>query len=165
MWKKVVLLLVTAVFLIGASGGCFSGGVPYLAGNWKGTFNSGLLKINGTVEITGLVQDQNGNFTSGTLTVIYKPNPSDASKDIRLSAPITPSDSKTDEWQATIVSNRTISPSIQLGATTISNYTFTFTFVHFYGCIGGDTNKLTGGYILTTGSQTVDSGTVDITKQ
>jgi len=165
MWKKVALLVVVAVFIIGASGGCLSGGIPNLAGNWSGQFNSTLLGMSGTVTITGLQQDSSGNFTGGNLVVTYKPAPSDPSKDITLSASLVQSDSKTDEWTATIVGEGTVSPSVQLGATTISSYTFTFVFPHLYGCIGGNANQLSGGYLLIVEGQKIDIGTADITKQ
>jgi hypothetical protein len=169
MWKKVALLVVVAVFIIGASGGCLSGGIPNLAGNWSGQFNSTLLGMSGTVTITGLQQDSSGNFTDGNLVVTYKPAPSDPSKDIILSASLVQSDSKTDEWTATIVGEGTASQDIPLTSTTTIHsgvtYSFTFVFPHLYGCIGGNANQLSGGYLLIVEGQKIDSGTADLTKQ
>jgi len=166
MWKKIALLVVVAVFIIGASGGCLSGEKPNLSGDWEGQLQSTLFSnfTDTSISIIDLQQDQSGNLTGGDVCVKYSPNSNP------ITFPVTPvsSGSKTDEWQATIIAEGTADQDIMLGSTTISNgttYRFEFLLPHAYGCRGGSLNELSGGYTLRLQDQTLDTGTVTITRQ
>jgi len=169
MWKKIALLVVVAVFIIGASGGCLSGEKPNLSGNWEGQLQSVTLPTSANISITGLTQDSNGKFTGGTVEVKYNP---DTQEEVSLSASIVPNDSKTDEWLATIIAHGTVSQdtTVTYGGKRFNipadtEYEFEFLLPHAYGCRGGSLNELSGGYILRLQDQTLDTGTVTITRQ
>lgn len=175
MIKKLVVLSVVLLFVIGAAGGCFNETPPDLNGTWKGKLSR---NINPTVpnfaDVTiNLTQDQNNQF-SGTVEVKYNPS---TANEVTLNAAIVSNDSSTDALKATIKANGLnntgndiiISCGNNVNFTIPSGQTFTFVFTltHLYACRGGSLTELMGGYILTVGNNTnpIDSGAVDLVKQ
>jgi len=174
MAKRFVVLLLVLLFAVGAVGGCLNQTPPDLSGTWNGKMSRDLNPtIRDFADVTiNLTQDQNNQF-SGTVTVTYNPN---TSNEVTLQATITPSESSTNEWGATIkangvnntgsdivVSNGNFSFKISVGST----YKFTFALPHLYACRGGDLSELIGTYILNINndSNPIDSGSVNLVKQ
>lgn len=172
MAKRFVVLLLVLLFAVGAVGGCLNQTPPDLSGTWKGNLTrASNPPIPNFANVTiNLTQDQNNQF-SGTVTVTYNPN---TSNEVTLQATITPSESSTNEWGATIKANgvaeTNITVSYQNGSFTIgqgANYTFTFALPHLYACRGGDLSELFGTYILNINNDPnpIDSGSVNLVKQ
>lgn len=170
MWKRLVVFLVVALFVFGASGGCLNTEPPDLSGTWKGTLSR---SINPTVqnfaEITINItqQDSSGNL-SGTVDVIYNPG---TENQVSFPEMTISSESSTDAFTARIkavgnTGNNTIQVNYPGGSFTISGeFTFEFEIGHGYACRGGDLNELIGVYALICSGNTRDSGSVTLVKQ
>lgn len=175
-YKKFLLLLILLTFIIGVSGGC--GDIPYLAGNWEGTLKSAKNPlVSATITITNLIQDSNGNFTGGDVSITYSGpgvifNP--------LTATIT--GENTDSFRARIKARGYVTDTVNLTAIILlltgnapelssgDYYEIAMTLPHFYGCIGNDINQLIGDYKFKLYTQSAplgqifDEGEVDITR-
>jgi len=155
MFKRLIIFLVSVVFLIGSAGGCFNPNIPDLSGNWQGVLTSSknpnvLIRIT----ITNLVQDQNGYFSNGLVTVTY--NAPAAQYTITANV----YSGNADPWRARIHARgdvtQDITPSLialillmtgnPVSVSSGDYYDLAFTFPYTYGCSGGVLNSLVGPY-------------------
>lgn len=174
MWKKLLLLLVVVLFAFGASGGCLNEESPDLSGSWKGKLSR---SINPTIpnfaDVTmELEQDSSGNLW-GSVDVKYNPG---ASNEEILPTMTILEGSSTDALKAKItakgINNTGEDIVVSCGNTTTSftipngaEFTFQFELPHFYACRGGNLTELVGGYVLIYDNNTLDSGSVNLTKE
>lgn len=177
--KKLLILVILGIFLIGAFGGCFTFDIPNLSGNWEGTLRSAKNPlIPASLNITDLTQDPNGNFTGGSITITYNVDNTNHT----LDANIIPNESSTDEFRARMKFKGYVDDSVIMTAiifaltgTTIplsdgDYYILTMTLPHMYGCVESDLDKITGPYefhIYTEAApvgQKFDEGTATLEK-
>lgn len=177
--KKLLILVILGIFLIGAFGGCFTFDIPNLSGNWEGTLRSAKNPVvSASINITNLTQDPHGNFTDGDILITYH-GPSES---YTISASIIPAESSTDEFRARMKFRGYVSSGnsatltaliFLLTGNTISlsdgdSYILTITLPHMYGCVESDLDKLNGPYefnIYTQSSplgQRFDEGTATL---
>lgn len=181
MAKKLLVLVVLTLFLIGAFGGCYTTRIPDLSGNWQGRLNSAKFPgVNIRITIDNLTQDFNGNFTGGFVTVTYSGSYGNYTISGTLTADVY--GVNTDEFRARIRARGNVTTENQLfllllilaaTGSTISlssndYYEFAFTFSHMYGCVDGIVDDMTGDYEFTLYTQNAplgqvfDKGTVSI---
>lgn len=156
MFKRLVILLVSLVFLVGSAGGCFN--IPNLSGNWEGVLASSKnSNVPISITITNLVQDQNGYFSGGVVEVTYV-NPNNPTVQYTLRADVYSGNA--DPWRARIHARRDVTedmtPSLIALILLMTNnpitvssgdyYDLAFTFPYTYGCSGGVLNSLVGPY-------------------
>jgi len=175
MWKKLLLLVVVVLFAFGASGGCLNENPPMLNGTWRGTLSR---SINPTIQnfaevtIDIVNQDSSGNLW-GSVDVKYNPG---ASNEKTLPTMTILEGSSTDALNAKItakgINNTGENIVVSCGNTTTSftipngaEFTFQFELPHFYACRGGNLTELVGGYVLIYSNNTLDSGSVNLTKE
>jgi hypothetical protein len=175
MVKRFVVLLTVLLFAVGAAGGCLNQTPPVLNGRWSGNLSrASNPTIQNFADVTIVLNQNENNQFSGTVTVTYNPNTSNS---VILEATIVSGESSTNEWNATIKanginntgSNITIPAGNSLLITISAGSTYTFTFIlpHLYACRGGELNELVGTYALNIGSDVnpIDSGAVNLVKQ
>ena len=173
MVKRFVVLLTVLLFAVGAAGGCLNQTPPVLTGRWSGNLSrASNPTIQNFADVTIVLNQNENNQFSGTVTVKYNPNTSNS---VTLNATIVSGESSTNEWNATIKANGTAESNITIPAgnsllITISagsTYTFTFILPHLYACRGGELNELVGTYTLNIGNDVkpIDSGAVNLVKQ
>ncbi|MCX7795374.1 MAG: hypothetical protein N2380_02485 [bacterium] len=181
MIRKLIVLIILGVFLVGAFGGCYTYEIPDLSGNWNGKLDSvKFLGVNITITIDNLTQDLNGKFTSGLVTVTYSGSYGNYTISGALTANVY--GDSTDELRAkikargyvTYVNELFLSLLIlALTGNTINfsqgdYYDFAFSFPHLYGCVDGIVDDMTGDYefkLYTQGAplgQVFDKGTASI---
>jgi len=181
MVKKLLALIVLAVFLIGAFGGCYTTRIPDLSGNWQGRLDSAKLPgVDITITIDNLSQDSNGNFTGGLVTVTYSGSYGNYTISGTLTAEVY--GNNTDELRARIKAKGDVTTGNQLfliglilaetgSPITFSDgdyYEFSFTFPHMYGCVDGIVDDMMGDYefkLYTSNAplgQVFDKGTAEI---
>lgn len=159
MIRKLLVLIILGVFLVGAFGGCYTYEIPDLSGNWQGKLESVKFPgVNIRITIDNLEQDQDGKFTSGVVTVTY----SGTYANYTISGTITANvyGDSTDELRARIKAKGYVTTENEvfltlivliLSGNTISfqsgdYYDLAFTFPHFYGCRDGIIDGMTGDY-------------------
>jgi hypothetical protein len=174
MIKKLIILVILGVFLIGAFGGCYTSRIPDLSGDWQGRLDSTEVPgVNIRITIEDLTQDLNGRFTGGLITVTY----SGSYNNYQLSGSLTAEvyGDSTDEFRARIKAKGYVNPeqtlflALLILATTGNTvyfsegdyYEFAFTFPHMYGCVDGVIDDMIGDYEFTLYKQGAIPGRFD----
>ena len=174
MIKKLIILVILGVFLIGAFGGCYTSRIPDLSGNWHGRLDSAEVPgVNISITIEGLTQDPNGGFTGGLITVTYNGSYNNYQLSGSLTAEVY--GGSTDEFRARIKARGYVNAgqapfltSLILATTdqpvSFSEgdcYEFAFTFPHMYGCVDGVIDDMIGDYEFTLYKQDAIPGRFD----
>jgi hypothetical protein len=174
MIKKLIILVILGVFLIGAFGGCYTSRIPDLSGDWQGRLDSTEVPgVNIRITIEDLTQDLNGRFTGGLITVTY----SGSYNNYQLSGSLTAEvyGDSTDEFRARIKARGYVNEGQALFLTSLiqvttgqpvsfsegAYYEFAFTFPHMYGCVDGVIDDMIGDYEFTLYQQGAIPGRFD----
>lgn len=176
MIKKLIILVILGVFLIGAFGGCYTSRIPDLSGDWQGRLDSTEVPgVNIRITIEDLTQDLNGRFTGGLITVTY----SGSYNNYQLSGSLTAEvyGGSTDEFRARIHARGNVNTDTDqellltflilvttgqpVSLTEGDCYEFAFTFPHMYGCVDGVIDDMIGDYEFTLYKQGAIPGRFD----
>lgn len=171
MWKRLVVFLVVALFVFGASGGCLNMEPPDLSGTWKGTLSR---SINPTVpDFAEVTMTINPNNSGGSATVEYKIPGTDEKVTLpqmeiygiennAIMAIIKARGTNDTGSDIVIDCGNNVSFKIPSGEL----FYFDFEIFHGYACRGGELDELVGTYRLVLSTDNpLDSGGVTLVKQ